>query len=171
MRHCVLRRLTPPFVFLLFGTSCLRQRSVGLEGAGGAVGFEPVAEKRGVILTPCFSASLTVVYPKTNARGMVALLGVPVVCLSREVPPEPPPKRSFPEAEGSGKRNVFRSDSFRSPTVVLHDPFSTTPYSLLTVCFPFGITVVAFGSPMAPLSQESRHLCDGRSPGRCDPPH
>ena len=57
LRHCVLRRLTPPFVFLLFGTSCPRQRSVGLEGAGGPVGFEPVAGKRGVILAPCSSAS------------------------------------------------------------------------------------------------------------------
>ena len=41
----LLRRLMPPFVFLLFGTSCPRQRSVGLEGAGGPVGFEPVAGK------------------------------------------------------------------------------------------------------------------------------
>ena len=57
LRHCVLRRLTPPFVFLLFGTSCPRQRSVGLEGAGGPVGFEPVAGKRGVILASCSSAS------------------------------------------------------------------------------------------------------------------
>ena len=31
------------FVFLLFGTLCPRQRSFGLEGAGGPVGFEPVA--------------------------------------------------------------------------------------------------------------------------------
>ena len=57
LRHCVLRRLTPPFVFLLFGISCPRQRSVGLEGAGEPVGFEPVAEKRDVILAPCSSAS------------------------------------------------------------------------------------------------------------------
>ena len=50
-----LRRL---FVFvLLFGTLCPRQRSVGLEGAGGPIGFEPVAGKRGVILTPRSSAS------------------------------------------------------------------------------------------------------------------
>ena len=44
-----LRRL---FVFLLFGTFCPRQRSVGLEGVGGPVGFdfEPVAGKCGVIL-------------------------------------------------------------------------------------------------------------------------
>ena len=52
-----MRRLTPPFLFLLLGTSCPRQRSVGLEGAGGPVGFEPVAEKRDVILTSCSSAS------------------------------------------------------------------------------------------------------------------
>ena len=45
MRHRVLRRLTPPFVFLLSGTSCPRQESSGLEGSGGPVGFEPVAEK------------------------------------------------------------------------------------------------------------------------------
>ena len=34
---CVIewQRLTPPFVFFLFGTLCPRQRSVGLEGAGG----------------------------------------------------------------------------------------------------------------------------------------
>ena len=75
---------------------------------------------------------------------MVARVGVPVVYLSREVPPEPPPKRSFPE--GLGKRIVFQSDSFWSPTSGPPDPFSTTPYSPLTVCFPFGITVVAFGS-------------------------
>ena len=43
--------------FLLFGTLCARQRSVGLEKAGGPVGFEPVAEKRDVILAPCYSAS------------------------------------------------------------------------------------------------------------------
>ena len=49
-----LRRL---FSFLLLGTSCPRQRSVGLEGAGGPVGFEPVAEKRDVILASCSSAS------------------------------------------------------------------------------------------------------------------
>ena len=49
LRHWVLRRLTPPFVFLLFGTSCPRQESVGLEGAGGPVGFEPVAGERDVI--------------------------------------------------------------------------------------------------------------------------
>ena len=59
MRHCVLRRLTPPFVFLSSGTSFPRQRSAGLEDAGGPVGsFEPVAGKRGVIfLAPCSSAS------------------------------------------------------------------------------------------------------------------
>ena len=60
-RHCVLRRLTPPFLILLLGTSCPRQRSVFLEGAGGPVGFEPVAEKRDVILTPFSSASGLVV--------------------------------------------------------------------------------------------------------------
>ena len=43
--------------FIYVGTSCPRQRSVGLEGAGGPVGFEPVAEKRDVILAPCSSAS------------------------------------------------------------------------------------------------------------------
>ena len=56
LRH-LSSRLTPPFVFLLFGTLCPRQRSVGLEGAGGPVGFEPAAGKRGVILAACFSAS------------------------------------------------------------------------------------------------------------------
>ena len=59
LRHCAsggLRRLLS-FNILLFGTSCPRQRSVGLEGAGGPVGFEPVAGKRGVILAPCSSAS------------------------------------------------------------------------------------------------------------------
>ena len=45
------------FVFLLFGTLCPRQRSVGLEGAGGPVGFEPVAEKCDVTLMPRSSAS------------------------------------------------------------------------------------------------------------------
>ena len=49
-----LRRL---FVFLLFGTSCPRQESAGLEGAGGPVGFEPVAGERDVILASCSSAS------------------------------------------------------------------------------------------------------------------
>ena len=44
-------------LFTLFGTSCPRQRGVGLEGAGGPVGFEPVAGKRGVILASCSSAS------------------------------------------------------------------------------------------------------------------
>ena len=61
LRHCVLRKLTPPFVFflILLGTSCpSRQRCVGLEeGAGGPVGFEPVAGKRGGILASCSSAS------------------------------------------------------------------------------------------------------------------
>ena len=57
-RHCALRRLTPPFVFLLFGTSFPRQESAGLqEGAGGPVGFEPVVERRGVVLASCSSAS------------------------------------------------------------------------------------------------------------------
>ena len=57
--NCVLRRLTPPFVFFLFGTSCPRQRSVGLEGAGGPVGFEPVAVagKRDTTLAPCSSVT------------------------------------------------------------------------------------------------------------------
>ena len=32
------------------GTSCPRQRSVGLEGADGPVGFEPVTEKCDVVL-------------------------------------------------------------------------------------------------------------------------
>ena len=43
--------------FALFGTLCPRQGSVGLEDAGGPVGFEPVVGKRGVILTSRSSAS------------------------------------------------------------------------------------------------------------------
>ena len=43
--------------FVYVGTSCPRQRSVGLEGADGPVGFEPVAEKCDVVLTPRSSAS------------------------------------------------------------------------------------------------------------------
>ena len=105
---------------------------------------------------PRFTRSLTVVYPKTNARGMVALVGAPVVYLSSEVPPEPPPKRSFPE--GSGKRNVFQSDSFRSPTVVLHDPFSTTPYSLTHRLFPFRDYGCCFRVPRC-RSHRSRGTC------------
>ena len=57
LRHCVFAAAYAAFSLLLSGTSCPRQRSVGLEGAGGPVGFEPVAEKRGVILASCSSAS------------------------------------------------------------------------------------------------------------------
>ena len=74
---CVIewRRLTtPPFVFLLFGSSCPRQRSVGLEGAGGPVGFEPAAGKRGVILASCSSASelVTAVFMAVDSTMLVS---------------------------------------------------------------------------------------------------
>ena len=91
-RHCVLRRLTPPFLFLLLGTSCPRQRSVGLEGAGGPVGFEPVAEKRDVILTSCSSAS-----------GLVtAVDNTMLVSSSRR--PAPVNRLSLPWAPGFAKK-------------------------------------------------------------------
>ena len=92
----------------------------------------------------------------TNARGMGTIVGAPVCDLSGEVPPGPPPKRSFPE--GSGKRIVFQSDSFRSPTVVLHDPFSTTPYSLTHRLFPFRDYDCCFRVPRC-RSHRSRGTC------------
>jgi len=75
---------------------------------------------------------------------MVARVGVPVVYLSREVPPEPPPKRSFPE--GLGKRIVFQSDSCEVQQVVL--PIRSlqrrTRYSPSVSLS--GLRLVAFGS-------------------------
>ena len=58
MTFVILLWLTVTFcIFVYVGTSCPRQESVGLEGAGGPVGFEPVAGERDVILTSCSSAS------------------------------------------------------------------------------------------------------------------
>ena len=80
-------------------------------------------------------------------------------------PPGPPTKRSFPG--GGGKENCFSIrlgcstrllSSFTSPTMALPGPFSTTPYSPLTVCFPFGITVCGFLVPRC-RSHRSRGTC------------
>ena len=73
--------------FLLFGTWCPRQRSVGLEGAGGPVGFEPVAEKRGVILTSFPSAS-----------GLVTAVDSTMLVVSSSRRPAPVNRLSLPWA-------------------------------------------------------------------------
>ena len=108
---------------------------------------------------PCRTRSLTVVSP-LHERPRYGGLRRGSGCVSFGWGTHQGRRRSVRSQMGSGKRNVFQSDSvvwrdkssLKSPTMVLPDPFSTTPYSLLTVCFPFGITVVAFGSHGAALT-------------------
>ena len=75
-------------------------------------------------------------------------------------------RRSVRSQMGLGKRIVFQSDSvvwrekssLKSPTVVLPDPFSTTPYSLTHRLFPFRDYGCCFQVPWC-RSHRSRGTC------------
>ena len=123
---------------------------------------------------PRCTRSLTVVSPRHERPRYGGPVGAPVCDLSRGVPPEPPPKRSFPE--GAGKRIVSQQSdsvvwrdksSLKSPTVVLPDPFSTTPYSLTHRLFPFRDYGCCFRVPRC-RSHRSRGTCGERTPLRRD---
>ena len=88
-RHCALRRLTPPFVFLLFGTSCPRQRSVGLERKNGKNSETGVSAAAGLsLLRPNQSAMANILLSgestdKTKEAGTFAFLITDVIIPER----------------------------------------------------------------------------------------
>ena len=92
----------------------------------------------------------------TNARGMVACVGAPVVYLSGGVPTRAAAEAFVPR--WGREREMFSNQIHVEPTSGPPNPFSTTPYSLLTVCFPFGITVGCFRVPRC-RSHRSRGTC------------
>ena len=131
MRHCVLWRLTPPFVFLLFGTSCPRQRSVGLEEAGAPVGVEPVCAENAVtssLLTNALSASGLVTAVDSTmlvSSSNPALAPYPLAV----VPSHGWPSCSRAESHGRTKfllcpRSVLTAEIWSSSAVV-HDRWLT----------------------------------------------
>ena len=107
---------------------------------------------------PCRTRPLTVVYPKTNARGMVALAGAPVVCLSGGVPNRAAAEAFVPR--WGGKENCFpiRFVPESGLGSSSQDPFSTTPYSLTHRLFPFRDYGCCFRVPWC-RSHRSRSTC------------